>query len=188
MRKVVRKVVKISEAAFDLINRGGDEPFHVKLDRVLFSKAERKKAMTKVTEIKGFTTAAIIGSEFKKHYKARFKQEYPAWGVKENSIIKNWLRSVSLEHAIKLCEIYPRWSVPFVTKSGHPLELLIKLHVKLWSDYTLAHEKALILERDRDSREGITENAKLARFAESGSATEAINLLPRSEDELMLPD
>lgn len=77
---------------------------------------------TPVTEIKNF---------FFDSYRKEFNREYPGWGAKENTQAKNWLRSVSLEKAKELIELYPKWNKPFVVKTGHPFGLLTTDYVEL---------------------------------------------------------
>lgn len=68
---------------------------------------------------------------FFKAFRDEFKRDYPGWGSKENAQAKAWLKSVSLEMAIELSTIYPKWNDPWVTKLGHPFGILISQYVQL---------------------------------------------------------
>jgi hypothetical protein len=100
-------------------------------------------------------------------------------------MIKNWLSSVSFEHALKLVSIYPRWTDKFAVSSGFPLQILISQHVKLWTDYTMAQKKALIKARGTDAEKEINRNANLQRFAES-ITEESRNILPNMPKRVSL--
>lgn len=68
---------------------------------------------------------------FLESFKLEFGRMYPGWGVKENSQAKQWLRSVPIETAIRLCTLYPKWNDPWVTERGHTFGLLVAKYVEL---------------------------------------------------------
>lgn len=159
------RVVKITYEQFEHINKSGSEyePFHVKLAKCLKPFKAKPKSDEK-------SPIAEVGQAFKTAYEKKFKQPYPAWGAKENGMIKNWLKSVSLEHALKLCSIYPLWTDPFIVNQGHTLNLLVTQHIKLWTDYTRAHEKTQAIENHKESKQEIKDHVLLARTLERHSS------------------
>ena len=79
-----------------------------------------------------------VKKAFLESYKKEFKRDYPGWGAKENGMASKWLKSVSLDDAKRLCDLYPKWNDPWVTKQGHPLGILMAQYVQLdaWAQST----------------------------------------------------
>jgi hypothetical protein len=77
------------------------------------------------------TPVSEVRDSFLESYKQEFKRDYAGWGAKENGMVSKWLKSVSLESAKRLCELYPKWNDPWVTKQGHPLGILMAQYVQL---------------------------------------------------------
>lgn len=77
------------------------------------------------------TPVTLVKNAFLESYRKEFKREYAGWGAKENGQAANWLKSVSLESAKRLCELYPQWNDPTVTRSGHPFGFLVSQYVQL---------------------------------------------------------
>lgn len=77
------------------------------------------------------TPVTLVKEAFFENYQKEFKREYTGWGPKEYRQATNWLKSVSLETAKRLCALYPKWNDPWVTKQGHPFGILIAQYVQL---------------------------------------------------------
>lgn len=79
----------------------------------------------------GSAPSVQIRDAFFKAYRQEYGRDYTGWGPKEYTQANNWLRSVSLETAIRLCGIYPKWNNEFHAKNGHPFGPLTTDYVKL---------------------------------------------------------
>lgn len=74
---------------------------------------------------------SVIRDCFLDSYKKEFGRAYPGWGAKENSQATAWLKSVDLETARNLCELFPKWNDPWVTRQGHPFGILVSQYVQV---------------------------------------------------------
>jgi len=158
------KPAKISQWAHQRIIESGDhyEPLHSKLDRLL--QANQVAPKRGVAKKPADENLAKIKEAFLLAYSKKFKQDYLGWGPKEYGQTRNWLKSVPLERAIELCVLYPNWTDPFVTKSGHPFSLLVTQHVKLWTDYTRARSKVEGVAQYKDAQEEIKTRVAVSRI------------------------
>jgi hypothetical protein len=108
-----------------------ERPTNVRTD-VTDERTVTKKVSVKKPLDDAITSSPIstVRTAFLRSYKAEFNHDYPGWGAKENSQAKHWLKSVSLEKALELCWVYPKWNDPWVTKVGHPFDVLVKQYVQ----------------------------------------------------------
>lgn len=129
------KTVRISQQAFETISATGDPliPFSAKLDRML-AQTSTKSSKPKPNKSQP-TLVSKLGCLFKEEHLKNFGYEYPEWGPKENSQLKQWLKRVTEEQAIWAIKTYFGWTDRFAVKSGHSLSILVTRYVEMVSDY-----------------------------------------------------
>lgn len=145
------------------------------------------KETPKTAEVKMSLTSRVRDA-YLESFKKEFNRDYPGWGAKENAQAAAWLRSVSIEQAMELCWLYPKWNDPWVTEQGHPFGILVTQYVKLdaWAKSTpkliekIAQGRAARkVELDRESereemRRGVESRAN-TRTAQSEGSRENIS-------------
>lgn len=125
---------------------------------VLEKQLEKKARPKREKSAKEDTPGAAVRRQFLESWKARFGNDYPAWGAKENGLAGSWLRSVSLENALLYCKIYPFWDRDsFVIKAGHPFHLLVTKCVQLDADMKRYPEKMKMLAKSQTREKMIVE-------------------------------
>lgn len=93
-----------------------------------------KRKKSSQPPVEGFldpTPVMQVRDVFLASWKAKFGRDYPAWGARENAQLSTWLKSAPLASALVWAQMYPRWTDPYVVKSGHTLWHLISNCVKL---------------------------------------------------------
>jgi len=108
------------------------------IDKNRLDKIKNISPKADLTPPKEPSPVSEIRESFLQNYRKEFQREYAGWGAKENGMVSKWLKSVSLENAKRLCELYPKWNDPWVTKQGHPLGILMAQYVQLdaWAQST----------------------------------------------------
>jgi hypothetical protein len=99
-------------------------------ERNVYEKKARRRRPKEKSDTEP-TLGSRVRDAFISAYRSEFHRDYPGWGAKEAAQALNWLRSVSVERAIELCWLYPKWNDPWVTEQGHPFGVLVTQYVKL---------------------------------------------------------
>lgn len=157
------KTVKITLEQYNRIYSTGPdfEPFYSKLERLL---AKRTKAVrTKQPKKETKPEAPPLGEYFKQAYKEAFGLDYPSWGPRENSQIKNWAKSLKPEQAKWCIRAYMGWLKPKAVESGHSLGVLVTSHVELVTDQKRAVAKQQAKDQYKEQKKDVEIDAYLRR-------------------------
>lgn len=95
------------------------------------SKTKQKLANVAKGSSEPLANSSLLRNAFCLSFEWEFKRPYPGWGKKENSMASNLLKSLSIEKAVELAALYPKWNDPWVTKVGHPFEVFVKQYAQL---------------------------------------------------------
>lgn len=78
-------------------------------------------------------------TQIRRAYFEAFEREFGTkpigWGARENGQATQWVKSIPLQDALRLTALYPSWDDPYVSRAGHPFNLLIAKWASLdaWS-------------------------------------------------------
>lgn len=132
------------------------EPIQQVIDKILSSIENLTKRVEALEEKKpkkerlGEQTAVgKVRTQFLYWYEKKYGRPYVGWGAKENGQAASWLRSVSLETALTLCEFYFKWPDARAVQAAHSFSMLVVRYVELnaWvqdkeqHNYRVAHAR-----------------------------------------------
>lgn len=109
------------------------------------------------------SSVAVVREAFLRSFRNTFGHDYAGWGAKENSLAKNWLKSVPLERALEYVAIYPKWKDKMIIRNGHPFHLLTGHYVRL--DAHMRRYPKLVADLIASmARENVEVNAKVKDY------------------------
>lgn len=92
---------------------------------------------SKPVKKKGLTTAspgAALGRFFKDCWEKRYAASYPAWGAKQNTLMKKFASEVPANQQQDLIRLYLAYNGPKIVAAGHPVEWMLSSLPRLVSD------------------------------------------------------